>query len=51
LANKPEKNRWSAKDDNEISTRAFYQTGGWVKILIKTKVFFGIIRTHFIVNE
>ena len=28
LANKPEKNRWSAKDDNEISTRAFYQTGG-----------------------
>jgi cyclic pyranopterin phosphate synthase len=28
LANKPEKNRWSIKDDNEISTRAFYQTGG-----------------------
>ena len=28
LANKPEKNRWSVKDDNEISTRAFYQTGG-----------------------
>ncbi len=28
LANKPEKNRWSVTDDNEISTRAFYQTGG-----------------------
>ena len=28
LENKPEKNRWSIKDDNEISTRAFYQTGG-----------------------
>lgn len=28
LANKPEKNKWSVKDDNEISTRAFYQTGG-----------------------
>ncbi|MDD2886868.1 MAG: GTP 3',8-cyclase MoaA [Aliarcobacter sp.] len=28
LQNKPEKNRWSSKDDNEISTRAFYQTGG-----------------------
>ncbi len=28
LANKPEKNRWSVRDDNEISTRAFYQTGG-----------------------
>lgn len=29
LANKPEKNKWStAKNDNEISSRAFYQTGG-----------------------
>ena len=28
LANKPEKNKWSSKDDNEVSTRAFYQTGG-----------------------
>jgi cyclic pyranopterin phosphate synthase len=28
LANKPEKNKWSIKDDNEVSTRAFYQTGG-----------------------
>ncbi|MDD2896864.1 MAG: GTP 3',8-cyclase MoaA [Aliarcobacter sp.] len=28
LQNKPEKNKWSSKDDNEISTRAFYQTGG-----------------------
>ncbi len=28
LANKPEKNKWSVKDDNEISSRAFYQTGG-----------------------
>ena len=28
LANKPEKNKWSTKDDNEVSTRAFYQTGG-----------------------
>ena len=28
LANKPEKNKWSIKDDNEISTRAFYETGG-----------------------
>ena len=28
LENKPEKNKWSVKDDNEISTRAFYQTGG-----------------------
>jgi cyclic pyranopterin phosphate synthase len=28
LANKPEKNKWSNKDDNEVSTRAFYQTGG-----------------------
>ena len=28
LANKPEKNKWSVKDDNEVSTRAFYQTGG-----------------------
>lgn len=28
LENKPEKNRWSIKDDNQISTRAFYQTGG-----------------------
>ena len=25
LANKPEKNRWQ---DDEISTRAFYETGG-----------------------
>jgi cyclic pyranopterin phosphate synthase len=28
LETKPEKNKWSIKDDNEISTRAFYQTGG-----------------------
>ena len=28
LQNKPEKNKWSVKDDNEVSTRAFYQTGG-----------------------
>ncbi|WP_418185024.1 GTP 3',8-cyclase MoaA [Aliarcobacter vitoriensis] len=28
LENKPEKNKWSSKSDNEISTRAFYQTGG-----------------------
>ena len=28
LAGKPEKNRWSLKDDNEVSKRAFYQTGG-----------------------
>ncbi|MGM0519593.1 MAG: GTP 3',8-cyclase MoaA, partial [Campylobacterota bacterium] len=28
LENKPEKNKWSAQDDNEISTRAFYETGG-----------------------
>ena len=28
LQNKPEKNRWSIADDNETSTRAFYQTGG-----------------------
>ena len=28
LAGKPEKNKWSVKDDNEVSTRAFYQTGG-----------------------
>ncbi|AXX88949.1 GTP 3',8-cyclase MoaA [Arcobacter suis] len=28
LQNKPEKNKWSIKDDNKISTRAFYQTGG-----------------------
>ena len=28
LAGKPEKNKWSSKDDNKISTRAFYQTGG-----------------------
>ena len=28
LQNKPEKNRWSVADDNETSTRAFYQTGG-----------------------
>lgn len=27
LQNKPEKNRWD-KDENEISSRAFYQTGG-----------------------
>ena len=28
LQNKPEKNRWSTKSDNEISSRAFYETGG-----------------------
>ncbi len=28
LQNKPEKNKWSIEDDNKISTRAFYQTGG-----------------------
>ncbi len=28
LENKPEKNKWSVQDDNETSTRAFYQTGG-----------------------
>ncbi len=28
LADKPEKNKWSDKDDNETSTRAFYETGG-----------------------
>ena len=28
LAVKPEKNKWSSKDDNEVSSRAFYQTGG-----------------------
>lgn len=28
LENKPEKNKWSVKDDNEVSSRAFYQTGG-----------------------
>ena len=28
LAGKPEKNKWSSKNDNEVSTRAFYQTGG-----------------------
>ncbi len=28
LAGKPEKNKWSSKDDNEVSSRAFYQTGG-----------------------
>lgn len=28
LQNKPEKNRWSQENDNETSTRAFYQTGG-----------------------
>ena len=28
LANKPEKNKWSVEDDNETSTRAFYETGG-----------------------
>ncbi|MGB5793262.1 GTP 3',8-cyclase MoaA [Poseidonibacter sp.] len=28
LADKPEKNKWSVKDDNETSTRAFYETGG-----------------------
>ena len=28
LAGKPEKNKWSSKNDNEVSSRAFYQTGG-----------------------
>ena len=28
LQNKPEKNKWSNKDDNKISSRAFYETGG-----------------------
>lgn len=28
LQNKPEKNRWSSSSDNEVSTRAFYETGG-----------------------
>jgi len=28
LANKPEKNKWSGDDENEISQRAFYETGG-----------------------
>ncbi|MAD40785.1 MAG: GTP 3',8-cyclase MoaA [Arcobacter sp.] len=28
LADKPEKNKWSTQDDGEISTRAFYETGG-----------------------
>ncbi len=28
LETKPEKNKWSDKDDNETSTRAFYETGG-----------------------
>ena len=28
LENKPEKNKWSAQDNNEVSTRAFYETGG-----------------------
>lgn len=28
LETKPEKNKWSEKDDNETSTRAFYETGG-----------------------
>ena len=28
LEDKPEKNKWSVKDDNETSTRAFYETGG-----------------------
>lgn len=28
LQNKPEKNKWSNKEDNKISTRAFYETGG-----------------------
>ena len=31
LANKPEKNKWSQNDDGEVSTRAFYETGGWFK--------------------
>ncbi|MBU3014138.1 GTP 3',8-cyclase MoaA [Poseidonibacter lekithochrous] len=28
LADKPEKNKWSTDDKSEISTRAFYETGG-----------------------
>lgn len=28
LANKPEKNRWSETEENETSSRAFYETGG-----------------------
>jgi len=28
VKNKPEKNRWSDGDDGEVSTRAFYETGG-----------------------
>ena len=28
LAGKPEKNKWSVESDNEVSTRAFYETGG-----------------------
>lgn len=28
LANKPEKNKWSTEDSNEVSSRAFYETGG-----------------------
>lgn len=28
LETKPEKNKWSDKDDNETSSRAFYETGG-----------------------
>ena len=28
LANKPEKNKWGGDDENEISQRAFYETGG-----------------------
>lgn len=28
LDNKPEKNKWGIEDNNEISSRAFYETGG-----------------------
>jgi cyclic pyranopterin phosphate synthase len=28
LKNKPEKNKWSSDDSAEVSTRAFYETGG-----------------------
>ena len=28
LANKPEKNKWSSDEQNETSSRAFYETGG-----------------------
>ena len=28
LENKPEKNKWSTSNDNKVSNRAFYQTGG-----------------------